>query len=409
MCRLPQPSPMLRKLGRYLHQEMIERGELSFVVWEQSGLPFLQHMDRQPLSQKVVERMILEDRFEMDRFVFRIRDKVVPTHINLCFGDMTMVPISGFPRSLLLAADNNNISPRLSQSASPMFQASVGTVTRAASRYTHGSRRLKRGAVWEPPSLQDSGSIPDLRQYGDPDRVIGLDVVNQQTDEGTGHDNSIPEVMPVEPRPIPVRQPTATQHRAKEEQPGLEVVPDPAVVLVNRKRAPVKLPTTTQQQRPRERPSAGTTLRNAFRALFWPIRAHPPDRDDVLPEEDEVEAMSQFVPSETGKLSPHSHDGRPPEHAAGLGPYSPSHGPLTMQYYHVDSAENAIYQQWVNLLGPTMGGAWVPAMPANQAVHDASRLAQVPDAPELSGHAVRAELPANFYPPVELSDFNYQS
>lgn len=390
---------MLRKLGRYLHQEMIEHGELSFVVWEQSGLPFLQHMDRQPLSQRVVERMILEDRFEMDRFVFRIRDKVLPTHINMCFGDMTMVPISGFPRSLLLTTDNNNISPRLSQSASPMFQASVGMVTRAASRYTHGSRRLKRGALWEPPSLQDSRSIPDLRQYGDPERVIGLDVVNQQAAEGAGHGGSMPEVVPVEPRPAHVGQPTATQYRAKEEQPGLEVVPHPAVVPVSRKPTPVKLPTPTQQSRPQEQPSARTTLRSAFRALLWPIRAHPPDRNDVLPEEGEDEAMSQFVPSETASPSPHSHDGRPTDHATGPGPYSPGPGPLTMQYYHVDSAENAIYQQWVNLLGPSMGGAWVPVVPTDQAVQDASR--QV--AQELPGQERSFELPADL--PVELSNF----
>ena len=98
-----------------------------------------------------------------------------------------------------------------------------------------------------------------------------------------------------------------------------------------------------------------------FRALLWPIRARPPKRNHASPNVDEDEAMSQFVASETGKISPpFSHDGRAAEQAPSPGPYSPTPGPVTMQYYHVDSAENDIYQQWVSLLGPTMGGAWVP-------------------------------------------------
>lgn len=365
MCRLPQPSPMVRKLGKHLHQEMIEHGELCFVVWEQSGPLNLQRMDRQPLSQRVIEKMIREHKFEMDRFVFQIRDKVLPTHINLCFGNMTMVPISGFPRSLL-TADNHNGSPRSSQSALPMFQTGLGAVSRAASRYTHGSRRLKRQAAWEPPSLHDFKSIPDLRQYGDPDRIIGSDVVNQQSEAGTDHESFLPEVVPVKPRPAPVKR------------------------------------ATTQQQRPQEQPSTRSTLRNAFRALLWPIRAHPPDSDHAFPEEAEEEAMSQFVASETGRPPPWSHDGRPPSgHAPGSpGPYSPNPGPLTMQYYHVDSAENDIYQQWVNLLGPTMGGQWVPVNNNQPHRHDFPRGAYDPAARE--SIAGRFEMSGDSVQPVEL-------
>lgn len=359
MCRLPQP--MVRKLGKYLHHEMIEHGELSFVVWEQHGPPNLEHMDRQPLSRRVVEKMIREHKFEMDRFIFQIRDKVLPTHINLCFGNMTMEPISGFPRSLLLTADKHSSSPRSSQS--PMLQTGLGGVSRAASRYTHGSRRLKRGAAWEPPSLQDSRSLPDLRQYGDPDRVIGLD------------GGSMSEVVPVKSKPAPVKRPATTQNRTDEICSELE-----GASSVNSQSAPVRRPTTQLQQRPQEQPSARTTLRNAFRALLWPIRAHPPDTDIGFPEEGEGEAMSQFVPSEHGT----------------------STGPLTMQYYHVDSAENKIYQQWVNLLGPSMGGAW---MPVNQAGHDPPRRAHEPAVAELLGDGALFELPAEGR--FELSDLNY--
>lgn len=367
MCRLPQPSHLIRDLGRHLHQEMIEHGELSFVVWEQSNLLNLQRMDRQALSQKVIERMIREHKFEMDRFVFQIKDKVLPTHINMCFSNMTMVPISGFPRSLL-TAENYNSSPRSSQAALPIFQAGLGVVTRAVSRYTHGSRRLKRGAAWKPPSFQDSRSIPNLRQYGDPDRIIGSDVVTQEAAIGSGTENSLPQVMHSKSRPPPTTRPILQQQSS---------------------------------ERP-EQPSARTTLRNAFRALLWPIRAHPSGRDNMFPEEVGDEEMSQFVASETGKSSTQSHDGWSVEDAFSPGPYSPALSPLTMQYYHVDSAENEIYQQWVNLLGPTMGGAW---MPVSQPGHNSwLRKAEEPAVPELLGNEIPAELPADCSQPVELEE-----
>lgn len=420
MCRLLQPSPIVRKLGKYLHHEMIEHGDLSFVVWEQSGAPMLQRMDRQLLSQKVVETMIREQKFEMDRFMFQIRDKVLPTYINLCFGDMTMVPISGFPRSLLLTADNHNNSSRISQSAPPMFQTSLGAVTRAASRYTHGSRRLKRGAAWEPPSLQDSRGIPNLRQYGDPDRVIGLEVVDQQAAKGTDHESSLPEVVPAESKSAPVKQPIAMQYQTHEGQPGIVVQRDQfgfevqydgkGGMLVNPEPAPMRrLITMQQQRRPQEQPSARMTLRKAFRALLWPIRAHPFDSDNDFTEEREEDAMSQFLPFETGKPSPYSHDRRPSDYALGPGSYIPSPGPLTMQYYEVDSVENAIYQKWVNLLGPSMGGAWVPL---NQSGLAPLRRAQMPGPPVMFGrHELRdtqiTEMPTDFGMSAELSDVNY--
>lgn len=240
-----------------------------------------------------------------------------------------------------------------------MFENGLRAINRAASRYTHGSRRLKRGAAWKPPSLHDFRSIPDLRQYGDPDRIIGSDFVNQQTAGGTYCEVSIPEVISVKSKPAPIKQPTV------------------------------------QQPRP-EQPSRTMTLRNAFRALLWPIRAHPLDRDHECLEEDDEDTMSQFVASETGQASPSNHDGRPVEHAISPGPYSPSPGQLTIQYYHVDSAENKTYQQWVNLLGPSMGGAWVPM---NQPGH---KIARIPSVPELDSYSILAELPADSYQAAEL-------
>jgi hypothetical protein len=193
------------------------------------------------------------------------------------------------------------------------------------------------------------------------------------------------------------------------------------VVLDNKSRpAPVKRPTATttaqqqqQQQQPQpqpqpqpqqEQPSTRSTLRNAFKALLWPIRALPAKMNHVFPEEAPEEALSQFVTTGATKISPYqyySHDGRPAgEEAPSPGPYSPSSaGPLTMQYYHVDSAENDIYQQWVNLLGPSMGGAWVPVN-QNQAGHRDFSSRRQPAVPELFGRAVLAELPSDSMQPV---------
>ena len=74
-------------------------------------------------------------------------------------------------------------------------------------------------------------------------------------------------------------------------------------------------------------------------------------------------------------------------------------GPLTMQYYHVDPAENDIYQHWVNLLGPTMGGAWMPVIQGNRFL---SSRAQIPTAPGTQGITFSYGLPADVTQPVEL-------
>lgn len=277
--------------------------------------------------------------------------------------------------------------------------------------------------MWEPPSLEDCRSNLDLRQYGDPDRVIGLDVVDKHAAGGTSHENSMPEVVAMEPKHTPVQRPATEKYRAHEDQPGLEITHDrtahetlpPDGLEVVREsnyealqRGPLPPPLHShrlscfverftleqqqeqqRQQRPQEQPSARTTLGNAFRALLWPIKAHAPDRDNEISEEGEDEVMSQFVPSEP---SPFSQDGEPSDHDMSPGPYSPLRGPLKMPYYHVDSAENAIYHQWVNRFGPSMGGTWVPV---NQAGHGSSRRAQVPAAPELFDVAGRIELPAD--------------
>lgn len=83
------------------------------------------------------------------------------------------------------------------------------------------------------------------------------------------------------------------------------------------------------------------------------------------------------------------------------GPYSPTSGPLTMHYYHVDSAEDEIYQQLFNLLGLSMGGAWMSVNPRG------SDFSRPPAVPELYGRTVPAELPADSadsHQPVELPE-----
>lgn len=163
--------------------------------------------------------------------------------------------------------------------------------------------------------------------FGPPSATLfdKVNVVNQQAAAGPVRENTPSEVaVPVKSKPAPVKQPTEQRRR----------------------------------RRPQEQPSTRTPLRNAFEAFLWLTRCSNPHQTETTdsPEEAEEEATSQFVASGMGKPSPYIHNGRSSEHAT----YP---GPVTMQYYHVDSAENEneIYQQWVNLLGPSMGGAWVPA------------------------------------------------
>lgn len=340
MCRLPQPSIEVRKLGKHLTQTILEHGELSFVVWEQTALR-PRGMDRQLLPPRVIEEMVREQRFDMARFVFEVQNKVVPIHINLCFGDLTMFPISGYPRPLFTDMTSDSVALTHSQTNLSSFPTGSNTFTRAASRYTHGSRRLKKVAAWEPPALLERVSLTDLRSYGDPDRVIGSDVIKQghayaeQRSEG-----SLPEALG------PKAQDAAHQRLAPQQL------------------AP---PQTAPRQSRLEQVSTRSTLLNAFRALLWPIRARPPKNDPPGWLELEGDDMSQFwwFKDSQHRNLPGNRDGQVWEDSslyAEQGSYtsdSPHASPPTMHYYHVDSAENEIYQHWVGLLSPNMG-RWMP-------------------------------------------------
>ncbi|KAI7779901.1 hypothetical protein LA080_000224 [Diaporthe eres] len=64
-----------------------------------------------------------------------------------------------------------------------------------------------------------------------------------------------------------------------------------------------------------------------------------------------------------------------------------------MHYYHVDSAENEIYRQWLNLLGSSMGRAWVSVNPRG------SDFSRAPAAPELCGRMMLADSHQPVEPP----------
>lgn len=298
MCRLPQPSSQVRDLGKYLHHEMLERGEMSFVVWERF---VLERVDRQPLSQRVIEGMIRDQKFDMGRFKFRIGSMIVPTHMNLCFGDMTMLPISGFPRSLLTdVSHDSGVRNSNDSSLFPTRLSRVGDgVSRNAYRYTHGSRRLKKIATWKPPTpLEHSVSLKDLRQYGDPGRSIGSHGLSEQS-------NSDKECIVLGP-----------------------LVPE---------RGEFSAPQLSQSESVPDQTPNGSTLRNAFRMLFWPVRAQqtmahvasPTHEADNVPEPVELGSQGTEIPRVAELAS--------------------------MQFYHVDSEENKIYQRWISHLGPSMG------------------------------------------------------
>lgn len=360
------PSRSENWVGIYLNQLTREHGELSFVVWEQSGLrPRI--IDQKLSTPRVIEIMIREKNFDMARFVFEVQNKVIPIHISLCFGDLATFPISGYPRLLFTDMANDNTARNHIQTKLSSFPTGLDTFARAASRYTHGSRRLKKVATWEPPALLERASLTDLWSYGDPNRVIGSDVINHGHDNAEkSNESSLPEAI------VPQKQDAAHQDLAPQQ---------PAT------------PQSAPQQPASEQRSTRTTLWNAFRGLLWPIRARPLWYDPAVLATPEGHGVPQSYRDgqewKTSLLYPDQ------------GCYEsdvPPASPPRMQYYHVGSAENEIYQQWVSLLGPTMGHC-VPLSGPEPGLY---RQPQAPFTAQLDSETAPVELLGDFALAVEL-------
>lgn len=278
MCRLPQPSIELGQLGKHLTKIMLEHGELSFVVWEQPGLG-LPGMHRQLLGSRVMERMIREKTFNMGAFAFEVQSKVIPIHISLCLGDLTTFPISGYPRPLFKNMTNDNTTRNPSQTSLSAFPTGLHAIKSTAARYTHGSRRLKKVAAWEPPALLERASLTDLWSYGDPNRVIGSDVIKPgPVYAEQSHESSLPEAF------VPMRKDAAAPVASPTTAPQQSVPPQSA-----------------PQQPALEQGLKRTALLSAFRALLWPIRARPAQNDSAIPTDMEDWVMSHFVEGRDGR------------------------------------------------------------------------------------------------------------
>lgn len=290
-----------------------------------------------------MERMIREHRFEGDKFSFKVKNKAVPTHINLCFGNMTMFPISGFPKAVLLDPSYDK-TIRDSYPGASMLPPSIhGRYARASSRFSHGSRRV---VVWEPPALQSQISINNLREYGETNYFDYQDGKSFQ---------QAPEAIPKR-KPLPI------------------------------------YPSLPAEQQKAEQGSTRASLRKAFRALFWPVQAEPFGK--VLEEGDDQSSLA------SDKAEPRwsSHDNM----EQGLSAQSDNGYSAAIQsvnYYHVTSDENKIYQRWVSLLGSSIRSPHEP-----EAAQPSTSAAQYADVHrfEMSGESQPVELPGDSSLYVEL-------
>lgn len=96
-CRLPQPSLEIQELGKFLKNKL-ENGDLTFLVTEKYREE--RTISSVSLTSDVVNGMIKEFYFDVNRMTVTVTSKLSQTEIFLSFGKDDCFPISRFPRSL---------------------------------------------------------------------------------------------------------------------------------------------------------------------------------------------------------------------------------------------------------------------------------------------------------------------
>ena len=267
----------------------MDEGSLSFVVWDDMA------KDKTPKAiqwpDKLLTNMITHQSFQMGSVTFYASNSVVPTQMHLKFGDAEMCSISGFPRCLIPEPDP---VARLRVATMPTIAHSSST------RYTHGSRRLKKPIEWKPPDMSKQSSITNLRQYIDPQRPLGFDVERER--QAYSAMPSMPQILQgATPPPISMSTPT---------------VPD----------------------------SAPGNVRKAFRELLWPVRARPRDDKTIVAWAEDVHPPLEGFPENVSNVYDE-------ENMSSMA--------SAVQYYEVNPGELQVYEHWVNLLQPDRG-RWMP-------------------------------------------------
>ncbi len=276
--------------------------EMKFVIVEDGDLKPLVTVN---ITAKVVDSMVQNGVFNLGRLRFSIKHHHLLTQIHLFFGNISMHPISGFPRTLILHEDT---VPNLPMSYNRSDSSSI--------RYTHGSRRMKKfKGAWETLDLRATLSHSNLRQYATiRARPLGQDV------------------MILEASKPP--EPTTLQN---------SVVPDIRISTNVSRIGEIGEPGTPRHRR--------DIVRSAFEALLSPLRL----RNANLSSTDTNHKIMSWIDGTAGQDS-----------VAGDGVILdavPSENTAYLQHYNVREADYEIYKQWTSLLQPDMSaktGYWNP-------------------------------------------------
>ncbi|KAK8075762.1 hypothetical protein PG997_010425 [Apiospora hydei] len=302
-CRLPQPSADVSNLGRHLLKRASQQHEEpKFVIFEDGDLTPLKVVH---VSERAMNHMIRTGEFDLGRLRFHIKNKMRPTQIVMHFGELAMHPISGFPQLLFTE------TTQLTSAKPTVFPSSM-----PSTRYTHGSRRLKRTAgSWQPPDLKRVQKLSNLNMFAK--RQAGLG------DDGAGE-----AATTAEPRHPPPRPATGS----------------PSVSLgdgVN----------SSSSSLPRKRIGG---VRDAFKALLW-----SPSRENVQMEPTELsddlrQWLDRYRDVQARIENANSQSFSQNQNITAMPSVPDEQLAYSLQYYNVRPEEYAMYRQWVGLLQPSV-------------------------------------------------------
>ncbi|KAK8017030.1 FabD/lysophospholipase-like protein [Apiospora rasikravindrae] len=312
-CRLPQPSADVSNLGRHLLKRASQQHEEPrFVIFEEGDLTPLKVVS---ISDRIMNHMIRTGEFDLGRLRFHIKNKMRPTQIVMHFGELAMHPISGFPQLLFNeAAQPTSAKPTVFPSSMP------------STRYTHGSRRLKRTAgSWQPPDLKRVQKLSNLNMFAKRQAGLGDDGAGEAANTKPSHPSASPP-----PRP-------ATGSPSVSMGDGVN---------------------SSSYSLPRKRIGG---VRDAFKALLW-----SPSRENVKMEPAELSGdlrqwLDRYRDVQARIKDANDQSYNQNQHFTANANAIPSvpdeQLAYSLQYYNVRPEEYAMYRQWVSLLQPNVGNS----------------------------------------------------
>ena len=105
-CRLPQNTQAIRELGVFFKRRQIDHHQPYFLLQQQYSM----EMEQISLPSDVIEHMIKQYLFKMPPVSFRVATRLLKTTMMLCLREGQRLPISGFPRELMLEEPGTSTS-----------------------------------------------------------------------------------------------------------------------------------------------------------------------------------------------------------------------------------------------------------------------------------------------------------